>query len=266
MMRVGFCRMAGHGRIGADPAHARGKRLRSHRSGLLLDARAPAPRVPAIGKSGAAAARMQVDVTRALVGPRRHHHLPGAATGPSRCTPSCASAGWNGYWIDAASDAAHGRRRGASCLDPVNRNVIDAAPGDGGVRNYIGGNCTVSLMLMALAGPVPAPDLVEWMTRDDLPGGVRAPARRTCASSLQQMGEAHPAAKDLLDDPASSILDIDREVADILRDDARSRPNTSASARGQPAALDRRGPAATARARKSGRRRPKRNKILGRAG
>ena len=124
-------------------------------------------------------------------------------------------AGWDGYWIDAASTLRMADDA-VIVLDPVNRNVIDAALARG-VRNYIGGNCTVSLMMMALAGLLQH-DLVEWMTCMTYQSASGAGAQNM-RELLQQMGEAHLAAKELLDDPASSILDIDREVAGILRDE-----------------------------------------------
>ncbi len=124
------------------------------------------------------------------------------------------ASGWNGYWIDAASTLRMADDA-VIVLDPVNREVIDAALARG-VRNYIGGNCTVSLMMMALAGLFKR-DLVEWMTCMTYQSASGAGAQNM-RELLQQMGEAHLAAKDLLDDPASSILDIDREVAGILRD------------------------------------------------
>src|SRR6185295_10288664 len=124
-------------------------------------------------------------------------------------------AGWNGYFIDAAKTLRM-KDDAVIILDPVNRAVIDAALAKG-VRNYIGGNCTVSLMLMALAGLL-RHDLVEWMTCVTYQAASGAGAQNM-RELLQQMGEAHLAAKALLDDPASSILDIDREVAGILRDE-----------------------------------------------
>ncbi|MGH8712596.1 MAG: aspartate-semialdehyde dehydrogenase [Casimicrobiaceae bacterium] len=122
--------------------------------------------------------------------------------------------GWDGYWIDAASTLRMADDA-VIVLDPVNRDVIDAAL-DRGVRNYIGGNCTVSLMMMAIAGLLTR-DLVEWMTCMTYQSASGAGAQNM-RELLQQMGEAHLAAKELLDDPGSSILDIDREVAGILRD------------------------------------------------
>jgi aspartate-semialdehyde dehydrogenase len=129
--------------------------------------------------------------------------------------PKLREAGYAGYWIDAAS-ALRMNDDAVIILDPVNRPVIDAAL-QKGVRNYIGGNCTVSLMLMGLAGLFKH-DLIEWMTCMTYQAASGAGAQNM-RELLQQMGEAHLAAKALLDDPASSILDIDREVAGILRDE-----------------------------------------------
>ncbi len=129
--------------------------------------------------------------------------------------PKLRSDGWNGYWIDAASTLRMADDA-VIVLDPVNRGVIDAALARG-IRNYIGGNCTVSLMVMAVAGLLQH-DLVEWMTCMTYQSASGAGAQNM-RELLQQMGEAHLAAKDLLDDPASSILDIDCEVAGILRDE-----------------------------------------------
>ena len=129
--------------------------------------------------------------------------------------PRLRDAGFRGYWIDAAS-ALRMRDDAVIVLDPVNRDVIDRAIGDG-VRNFIGGNCTVSLMLMALAGLL-RHDLVEWMTCMTYQAASGAGAQNM-RELLNQMGEAHLAAKHLLDDPSSAILDIDREVAGILRDE-----------------------------------------------
>jgi aspartate-semialdehyde dehydrogenase len=129
--------------------------------------------------------------------------------------PRIRDAGFGGYWIDAAS-AMRMRDDAVIILDPVNRAVIDRALHQG-VRNFIGGNCTVSLMVMALAGLL-RHDLVEWMTCMTYQAASGAGAQNM-RELLQQMGEAHLAAKALLDDPASSILDIDREVAGILRDE-----------------------------------------------
>lgn len=122
--------------------------------------------------------------------------------------------GWQGYWIDAAS-ALRMDDDAVITLDPVNMSVITQAI-DNGVKNYIGGNCTVSLMLMAVGGLLEK-GLVEWMNVMTYQAASGAGARNM-RELLQQMGEAHRVAKDLLNDPASSILDIDREVAGTLRD------------------------------------------------
>ena len=129
--------------------------------------------------------------------------------------PKLRAAGWNGYFIDAAKTLRM-QDDAVIILDPVNRPVIDAALASG-VRNYIGGNCTVSLMMMALAGLFER-DLIEWMTCMTYQAASGACAQNM-RELLAQMGEAHLAAKSLLEDPHSAILDIDREVAGILRDD-----------------------------------------------
>jgi aspartate-semialdehyde dehydrogenase len=128
--------------------------------------------------------------------------------------PKLRAAGWKGYWIDAAS-ALRMKDDAVIILDPVNRNVIDAALAKG-VKNYIGGNCTVSLMMMAMAGLF-RHGLIEWMTCMTYQSASGAGAQNM-RELLLQMGEAHMAARALLDDPSSAILDIDREVAGILRD------------------------------------------------
>jgi aspartate-semialdehyde dehydrogenase len=123
-------------------------------------------------------------------------------------------AGWKGHWVDAASTLRMGDDS-VIILDPVNLPVIEQALHDG-VKNYIGGNCTVSLMLMAMGGLFEE-DLVEWMSAMTYQAASGAGAQNM-RELLLQMGEAHRVAKDLLDDPASGILDIDKEVAGTLRD------------------------------------------------
>jgi aspartate-semialdehyde dehydrogenase len=130
--------------------------------------------------------------------------------------PKLRAAGWNGYWIDAAS-ALRMKDDAIIILDPVNLHVIK----DGlakGIKNYIGGNCTVSLMLMGLDGLFKN-GLVEWMsamTYQAASGGGAQHMRELIA----QMGVAHGVARELLADPGSAILEIDRKVADALRSDA----------------------------------------------
>jgi aspartate-semialdehyde dehydrogenase len=122
--------------------------------------------------------------------------------------------GWQGYWIDAASTLRM-ESDAVIILDPVNRQVIDKALAAGG-KDFIGGNCTVSLMLMALGGLFRA-DLVKWVSSMtyQAASGAGAPNMREL---LAQMGGLHASVADLLADPASAILEIDRQVTERLRD------------------------------------------------
>ena len=129
--------------------------------------------------------------------------------------PKLRAAGWRGYWIDAASTLRM-EKDAVIVLDPVNRPVVDHAVA-AGIKNFIGGNCTVSLMLMAIDGLLKA-DLVEWVSAMTYQAASGAGAQNM-RELLQQMGEVHFAAKALLDDPSSAILEVDREVAGILRDE-----------------------------------------------
>ncbi len=129
--------------------------------------------------------------------------------------PQLREADWNGFWIDAASTLRM-NQDAVIILDPVNRPLIDHALSSG-IKNYIGGNCTVSLMLMAMHGLFKA-GLVEWVTAMTYQAASGAGAANM-RELLLQMGVVHSATKTLLDNPASAILDIDREVAGILRDE-----------------------------------------------
>ncbi|MBK7017653.1 MAG: aspartate-semialdehyde dehydrogenase [Sulfuritalea sp.] len=133
----------------------------------------------------------------------------------SEVFPKLREAGWKGHWIDAASTLRM-KDDAVIILDPVNMGVIKDALAKGG-RNWIGGNCTVSLMMMALGGLFKA-GYIEWMSSMTYQAASGAGAQNM-RELLSQMGEAHRVVKGLLDDPASAILDIDREVAGILRDD-----------------------------------------------
>jgi aspartate-semialdehyde dehydrogenase len=130
--------------------------------------------------------------------------------------PKLRAAGWKGHWIDAAS-ALRMKDDAVIILDPVNRDVIDAAL-EAGVRDYIGGNCTVSLMMLALGGLL-REDLVEWVTSMtyQAASGAGAPNMREL---IEQMGVAHDSVAALLRDPGSAILDIDRAVTERLRSDS----------------------------------------------
>ncbi len=127
--------------------------------------------------------------------------------------PRLRAAGWNGYWIDAAS-ALRMTADAVIILDPVNLPVIKQALTTG-VKDYIGGNCTVSLMLMSLDGLFKA-NLVEWLTAMTYQAASGAGAQNM-RELLAQMGALHGVAKLALADPASAILDIDRAVAASMR-------------------------------------------------
>jgi aspartate-semialdehyde dehydrogenase len=131
----------------------------------------------------------------------------------SEVFPKLRAAGWKGHWIDAASTLRM-NDDAIIILDPVNLDVIKAAITKG-VRNYIGGNCTVSLMLMAL-GPLFQKGYVEWMSAMTYQAASGAGANNM-RELLKQMGVAHASVKGLLDDPASAILEIDRKVAETIR-------------------------------------------------
>jgi aspartate-semialdehyde dehydrogenase len=129
--------------------------------------------------------------------------------------PKLRAAGWNGYWIDAAS-ALRMKDEAIIILDPVNKHVIQ----DGiknGVKTYVGGNCTVSLMLMAIGGLFDK-GLIEWIAPQTYQAASGAGARNM-RELLQQMGAVNAEVKPLLDDPASAILEIDKKVTDFLRSD-----------------------------------------------
>lgn len=129
--------------------------------------------------------------------------------------PKLREAGWKGYWIDAAS-ALRMADDSVIVLDPVNRGVIDRAL-DNGAKDFIGGNCTVSLMLMALGGLFNA-DLVEWASAQTYQAASGAGAQNM-RELIAQMGAIHGDVSDLLADPASAILEIDRKVAASMRGD-----------------------------------------------
>ena len=121
--------------------------------------------------------------------------------------------GWDGYWIDAASTLRMSTDS-TIILDPVNLAVIERGLANG-QKDFIGGNCTVSLMMMALGGLLNA-DLVEWIsvvTYQAISGG----GARQMRELIAQMGVVNQSAHDLLADPTSSILDIDQAVINTIR-------------------------------------------------
>jgi len=127
--------------------------------------------------------------------------------------PKLRAAGWNGYWIDAAS-ALRMQDEAIIILDPVNKKVIEDGIASG-VKTYVGGNCTVSLMLMAMGGLFDA-GLVEWVSPMTYQAASGAGAR-IMRELIAQMGAVYAEVKDLLADPASAILEIDRKMAEFIR-------------------------------------------------
>jgi aspartate-semialdehyde dehydrogenase len=131
----------------------------------------------------------------------------------SEIFPQLRNAGWDGHWIDAASTLRM-EKDAVIVLDPVNMDVIKNALHAGG-KNWIGGNCTVSLMLMSLNGLFKA-DLVEWATSMTYQAASGAGAQNM-RELIKQMGVIDQSVNVLLNDPASAILEIDKAVADIIR-------------------------------------------------
>jgi aspartate-semialdehyde dehydrogenase len=127
--------------------------------------------------------------------------------------PKLRREGWNGYWIDAAS-ALRMNDDAVIILDPLNLELIKGALAKG-VKNYIGGNCTVSLMLMGMAGLFQR-DEIEWMTTMtyQAASGQGAAAMRDLVGQMVRIGKS---TEELLEDPAAAVLDIDRAVSDTLR-------------------------------------------------
>jgi len=123
------------------------------------------------------------------------------------------AAGWDGYWIDAAS-ALRMKDDAIIVLDPVNKDVIKNGLANG-VKTYVGGNCTVSLMLMAIGGLFER-GLVEWITPMTYQAASGAGARNM-RELIQQMGAINANVQTELNDPASAILEIDKKTADFIR-------------------------------------------------
>jgi len=122
--------------------------------------------------------------------------------------PKLRAAGWNGHWIDAASTLRM-KDDAVIILDPVNMPVIKKSLANGG-RNWIGGNCTVSCMLMGV-GALYKAGLVEWMATQTYQAASGGGAQHM-RELLTQFGTLNGTVKSLLDDPKSAILEIDRQV------------------------------------------------------
>ena len=128
--------------------------------------------------------------------------------------PQLRQMGWQGYWIDAASTLRM-NEDAVIVLDPVNRGVIDAAL-KAGVKDYIGGNCTVSLMLMALGGLFQK-GWVEWISSQTYQAASGAGAKNM-RELIVQMAAIAGASADLLANPATNILELDRQVISAMRE------------------------------------------------
>ena len=126
--------------------------------------------------------------------------------------PELMKAGFKGYWIDAASSLRMADDA-VIILDPVNQDVIDASLNKG-IKTYVGGNCTVSLMLMAMAGLFKA-DLIEWVSSSTYQAASGAGAKNM-RELLIQMGQLHDCVKAELADPNSNILDIEKKVRQCM--------------------------------------------------
>jgi len=130
--------------------------------------------------------------------------------------PKLRASGWKGYWIDAASSLRM-EDESVIVLDPVNMDVIKDSLAKGG-KTFVGGNCTVSLMLMAIGGLFQQ-NLVEWISPMTYQAASGAGAKNM-RELIKQMGAIHDDVKALVDDPASAILDIDRQVTSFMRGDS----------------------------------------------
>ncbi len=135
--------------------------------------------------------------------------------------PKLRQSGWKGYWIDAAS-ALRMKEDAIIILDPVNLQLIQESVASGG-KNFIGGNCTLTLMLMGMAGLFQN-DLVEWVScmTYQAASGAGAANMRELVEQMVHLGEA---ARPALADPAASALEIDRGLTDALRNGGLPRQN-----------------------------------------
>lgn len=126
--------------------------------------------------------------------------------------PKLRESGWNGFWIDAAS-ALRMSDDSIIVLDPVNKDVIEQGL-EQGVKTFVGGNCTVSLMLLALGGLFEH-DLIEWVSPMTYQAASGAGARNM-KELISQMGAIHASVAQQLDNPSSAILEIDKIVSEKM--------------------------------------------------
>jgi len=130
--------------------------------------------------------------------------------------PELRKSGWNGYWIDAASTLRM-EDDAIIVLDPVNRDVIDRGLSSG-IKNYIGSNCTVSLMLMAISGLFKH-NLIEWLTSMTYQAASGAGAKNM-RELVEQMARVGKDSGRYLDDPSGAILDLDRQVTSTINNES----------------------------------------------
>jgi len=130
--------------------------------------------------------------------------------------PELRGRGWAGYWIDAASTLRMDKDS-LIVLDPVNGHVIEKGL-NAGIKTYVGGNCTVSLMLMALSGLF-SRGLVRWISSMTYQAASGAGARNM-KELVAQMAALGDASRELLQDPASSAVEIDARLTACMRSDA----------------------------------------------
>jgi aspartate-semialdehyde dehydrogenase len=130
--------------------------------------------------------------------------------------PELRKSGWKGYWIDASSGLRMDKDS-IIVLDPVNRHVIDSGL-KSGIKTYVGGNCTVSLMMMALGGLF-AENLIEWISSMTYQAASGAGAENM-KELVRQMAQLGVISKDLLNDPKSSAIELDAAVTKELRSES----------------------------------------------
>jgi aspartate-semialdehyde dehydrogenase len=212
--------LARYGRFGPDATHAGRGRFRPHRAGVLHHFQ------PGRQRAGHGQERNQAESATDIDELKKCEIIISCQGGDytTEVFPKLRAAGWNGYWIDAASTLRM-EKDAVIVLDPVNMHVIKDALGKG-VKNFIGGNCTVSCMLMGLGGLFQH-GLVEWMTSMTYQAASGGGAQHM-RELLTQFGTINGAVKPLLDDPASAILEIDRQVLATQHGLSPTKPSSSA--------------------------------------
>ena len=201
--------MARNGRLGSHATHDGRARFRRHSPGLFSTSQHGSAAPAFGGQQGTLQDAYDIDALSAL-------DIIITCQGgdyTNEVYPKLRASGWQGYWIDAASSL---RMQDDAIIipDPVNHAVIQQGP-DKGIKTFVGGNCTVSLMLMSLGGLF-ANDLVEWASVATYRAASGGGARHM-RELLTQMGMLHADVAKELQDPASAILDIERKVTEATR-------------------------------------------------